>query len=165
MAIQANAVAPRDLSDLLGKLAPLGQVNGVQDYLLADCFGRILARKPGSLLGEEVAVGYAQDAAQAGEIFALLSSPGGDERVFDFRFEGALLIVWDWGRVYLLALCSEDVNLPTTRMTANVVREELKKDKRFRGRLAPRDGANCGLLTEQHLGPELHKHVAALKQK
>ncbi len=165
MGIQTNAVTPRNLSDLLGKLAPLEQVNGVQDYLLADCFGRIVVRKPGSLLGEEVAKGYAKDAAQAGEIFALLSASGEDERVFDFHFEGALLIVWDWGRVYLLALCGEEVNLPTTRMTANVLRDELRKDKRFREYVAPRDGDDCGLLSEQALGPDLHKHVAALKQK
>jgi hypothetical protein len=165
MALNANALAPRNLPDLPGKLAPLARVNGLQDYLLADCFGRILARKPGSPLGEEVAVEYARDAAQAGEIFALLSSPGADERVFDFRFEGVLVIVWDWGGVYLLALCSEEVNLPMMRMTANVVREELRKDKRFRGFLAPRDGADCRLLTEQALGTELHKHVVALKRK
>lgn len=167
MALNANTVAPRNLPHLLSKLAPLGQTDGVDDYLLADCRGRILARKPGSIWKEEVATACARDVAQAGEIFSLLPRQrrGGEERVFDFRFEGGLLVVWDLGSAYLIVVCSEDVNLPMARMTANVVKEELRKDKRLRSYFAPRNGHECSLLTEQELGRELHKHVAALKRK
>lgn len=164
MARNAKTVAPKNLEHLLRKLAPLGQINGVQDYLLADCLGRVLARKPGSLWEEKAAAACARDVAQAGEILALFWSPDGEERVFDFRFEGTLLIVWDFGGVYLLALCSEGVDLPMTRLTANVVKEELRKDKRFRNYLAPR-GGDGSLLTQEKLGRELYKHVAALKQR
>ena len=165
MARNSKTVAPKNLEHLLQKLAPLGQINGVQDYLLADCLGRVLARKPGSVWEEEIAGACARDVAQVGEILGLFYSPDGEERVFDFRFEGALLIAWDFGSAYLVAVCSEEVDVPMTRLTDIVIKEELRKDKRCRRYLAPRRGGDGGLLTEKELGHEPYKHVAALKQR
>jgi len=164
MAVSANTIAPKNVRDLLENLAPLGQIDGVRDYLLADCQGRVLARKPGSFWKEDVAAACARDVAQVGEIFSLLTSADATEKVLDFRFEGSLLLVWDWGGAYLVALCGHDVNHSIARMTVNVIKEELRKDRRFKGYFAPPSGGDESLLTEQHLGKELYRYVAALKQ-
>jgi len=165
MAVYAKTITGKSLRDLLEKLAPLGRISGVQDYLLVDRGGRIVARKSDSFWKEETARACARDMAQVGEVFRLLSVDDEHQRVFDFRFEGTLLIAWDLGSGYLIALCSEEANLSIARMTANVVKHELRNDKRFRSYFArPIDG-DCSLLTEQDLGSELYKYVAALREK
>lgn len=165
MVLSGNSIARKNMRDLLEKLAPLGLVNGVQDYLLADRRGSILARKPSSFWKDETAGACARDMAQVVEVLTLLSPDNGQERLFDFRFEGALLIVWSLGSACLIALCSGDANLSITRMTANVIKEELRKDRRFRRYFAAPVGAESSLLTEQELGSDLHKYVAALRKK
>jgi len=163
MALDAKTLAPKKLRGLTEILSPLGEVNGVQDYLLADRHGRILARKPDSLWKEEIAVAWARDVVQAAEIFASLSPADSDERVFHFRFEGAVLLVWDLGSAFLLALCSDEANLSIARMTANVVKEELKKDKQFRMYFDRPAGSHFTLLAKEAVGSELYKCVEALK--
>jgi hypothetical protein len=164
MAPKTNTVAPKKAKDLLAKLGPLAEIKGVQDYLLADSRGHILGRKPTSFWTEDAADAFARDMAQAGEIFRLLSAGNNDEQVFDFRFRGALLVVWSFGGAYLVVLCSEEVNLSIMRMTANVIKEELRADKRFRSCFARTPGGDSSLLTEEDLESDVYKHVAALKQ-
>ncbi|NQT84053.1 hypothetical protein HQ563_13590 [bacterium] len=165
MALNLKTVAPKNRRSLLESLLAVGRIRGVQDYLFADSRGTILARKPGSNLKDDMAIACARDIAQERQILSLLSPPDGNERVFDFRFEGGLLMVWDFGSSYLLALCGEDANPSIARMTINVIKEELKRDKRFKGYFVPTAAPDCSLLSEQDLGSELSKHLAALKQK
>lgn len=165
MGLHAKTIAGKNLRDLLDKLAPLGQINGVQDYFLVDRRGKIVVRKADSFWKEETASACARDMAQVGEIFGLLSGNEEDQRVFDFHFDGALLIAWDLGSAYLIVVCSEEANLPITRMTANVIKDELRKDRRFRSWFTRHAGGDFTLLTEQDLGSELYKYVAALREK
>jgi hypothetical protein len=165
MAPNANNAVSRNIRDLVGRLAPLANVDGVQDYLLADSYGRILARKPGSSWDAEIASAYAKDMAQAAEVVRLLPMSDNGERLFDFHFDGAQLIVWDFGKACLVALCGRDSNRSIARMTVNVIKEELRKDKRFRDFFGPPPGSSRSLLTEEDLGSELSQQVAVLKQK
>jgi hypothetical protein len=66
--------------ELLRKLAPLGDLDGVSDYFLLDRDGAILARKPDSTYDEETAGLLAEHVARAGEILRLLSDHRGDPR-------------------------------------------------------------------------------------
>lgn len=165
MASNVNIITRKDTRDLLERLAPIGEISGVSDYLLVDTRGIILARKPDSIWEEQVAAACARDVAQIGEILALLPVGDGDERVFDLRFKGTLLIGWDLGSAYLFAFCKQDVNLAIMRMTVNVIKHELKKNKRFRKYLADRADGGSALLSEQAVGTELYKRVVAVKQK
>jgi len=164
MAVNMSTVARKGSLELLQKLAPLREVEGVRDYFFVDRKGTILARKPDSPVEEEVAAACARDMAQVGEILSLLPGQEQDERVFDFHFKGTVLIAWDWGGAYLMALCKEGVNLAMVRMTVNVIKEELGKGRRFRGYLARHSGGEY-LLSEQDVGSERYKHVMALKQE
>ncbi len=159
-----NSLVRKNVRDLLQQLAPLGEVNGVRDYLFLDRQGTILARKPDSSWAEDVATACALDAAQVGEILGLMPFQNGDERVFDLHFKSALFVACDLGRAYLLTLCREDANLAVVRMTVNVIKEELGRDRRFRRYLEPPDGGDV-LLSEQRVGSEMYKLVVSLKQK
>jgi hypothetical protein len=160
-----NSVPRKDMRDLLEMLAPVGEVNGVSDYLLVDAQGTILARKPNSLWKEEAAVPCARDLAQVGETLRLLPFQDGEERIFDLHFKGMVFIGWELGSVYLFALCNHQASLPIMRMTVNVLKEELGKDRRFKKFLTRRDHGDSVLLSEQSIGSELYKHVTVLKQK
>jgi hypothetical protein len=151
--------------DLLEKLAPIGEIDGVSDYLLVDSEGKILARKPQSSLAEDVAVACARDMAQIGETLRLLSCGNESDGVFDVQFKGTLLIGWLLGSCYIFAFCKQGVNLPIMRMTVNIVKEELGKDKRFKKYLSERVDGDSHLLSEHSVGSELYKHVTTLKQE
>ena len=165
MAVSVNTLVSRNVRDLLEKLAPLRELSGVSDYLLSDREGKMLARNPDSTWSEEVAAACARDMAQVGSIVSLLSVDREEEEVFDFHFKGSLLIAWDLGRAYLLALCSEDANLAMVRMTVNVIKEELRKDRRLRSYMSQCDDQSYLLLSKQHVEGEMYKHVEALKKK
>jgi hypothetical protein len=159
-----NTAVSRNIQDLLEMLACLEQIEGVQDYLLVNYEGEILARKPGAPWDEDVAAAYAKDMAQAAEVYRLLSAHGQQGQPFDFRFEGAQFMVWDFGRAHLVALCGIETNQSIARMTVNVIKEDLRKDKRFKDFFLPSVDSSSSLLTEQEVGSELYQHVAALKE-
>jgi hypothetical protein len=185
MAANVSEAVRKSLRHLLEKLSPLGEVDGVRDYLLLDRQGTVLATKPDSLWSDEVARACARDLSQVGEILNLLpvhkgsdcptpggngsgeagSSPADKELVFDFHFKAGLLIGWRLDGTYLMALCREDTNLAIVRMTVNVLEDELQKDKQLRNYLSRRAEGECRVLSEQNLGSELYKHLVTLKQE
>ena len=164
MKADRNTFARRSEQELLQKLAPLGDVEGVRDYLFLNREGVILARKPDSAYDEKTAGALARHMTQAGEILRLLANHEGDERVFDFHFKGTLLVAWELGETYLVAQCREDANPAIVRMTVNVIKDELRRNKRLRGYLARRSHEGP-VLGEQDVGSERYRHVMALMQE
>ncbi len=164
MADNPDNAGSRNVRDLLEALAPLGEVHGVQDYFLVNSQGRVLVRKPGTPWNDEIANACARDMAQAAEVVRLLPVGKGPERFFDFHFEAAQVMVWDFGMAYLVVVCGQDSNNPIARMTVNVVKEELRNDRRFKHFFAPPSGSSPSLLTEGDLGSELYDQAAILKQ-
>ncbi len=165
MVVSMNSLARKQLRDVLHQLAPLGEVPGVRDYLLMDRRGTILATKPDSTWSHGSAGACAKDIAQVAEILALSPLPRGDDRVLDFHFKGSLIVTWDLRGAYLLALCGEDANLAIARMTVNVIKEELTKDRRLGSRLGQCADGEPSLLGEQDVASEMCKHVETLKQE
>jgi hypothetical protein len=160
MAVNMSILARKGTQGLLQKLAPLEEIEGVRDYFFTDRNGTILVRKPDSAIGEEVAVACAKDMAQVGEILGLFPGHEHEEKVFDFHFKGVVLIAWCLGEAYLVALCREGVSLAVLRMTFNVIKEELRRERRFKGFLQRSD--KKFLPTEQDIGNERYRHVLAL---
>ena len=160
-----DGIARKNKRELQERLGVLGEIKGVRDYLLVGGEGQILARNPESGWSEKAAAECARDMALAGQVLSLLSKEEGEERVFGFHFEHSFLIGWDLGSAYLVALCREEASLAIVRMTVNVIKEELRRSKRFRPYMAERVVEDADILDEKHVQSEMYKHVVALKQK
>ncbi len=161
MTVNMSILARKGSCGLAEKLFPLDEIEGVRDYFFTDRTGTILARKPGSFLGEEVAAACARDMAHAGEILSVLPGYEGDRTVFDFHFKGVSLIGWFLGDAYLMVVCRETVSPAMLRMTVNIIIEEMRKQKRLRGYLQRSEREY--LPGEEEVGTERYKHVLALK--